>query len=374
MRFLSLFAGIGGFDLGLERAGMQCAGQCEIDDFCLRVLEKHWPDVPRFKDIRTLTGDLVRERCGRIDLVCGGVPCQPASCAGKRQGAADDRWLWPDFLRVVRAAEPVWVLAENVPGLIGLKPHGLDWVCAELEDAGYECLPLLCGAEHVGAPHRRWRVWIIGRLVNANRSCDSGRQPMQGRQPDWRTFIERTGVTCSATNSRNRSAKHSDRASSLRPNRAGRSPNCSEPEFVADAASEREPESRHEDETERTSGHAWCEPCRHGATLGVGLADAEIARRERPEPARPERAGRCAAQHGWPARPGERQHEWEAARLVEFPMGGAASGLSAGLVRSARRNNKLALKAFGNSVIPQIVTAIGTTIIQCHNALNAKRC
>src|SRR4029453_4298664 len=106
--FGSLFAGIGGLDLGLERAGWQCRWQVELDPLCQRVLAKHWPNVPRYGDIRTL--DL--ERIERVDLVCGGFPCQPVSVAGKRLAQADERWLWPGFARGLPPLAPRLVPVE----------------------------------------------------------------------------------------------------------------------------------------------------------------------------------------------------------------------------------------------------------------------
>src|SRR6266850_6229536 len=112
--FGSLFAGIGGFDLGLERAGWICRWQVELDPFCQRVLAKHWPDVRRYGDVRAFP----EPDTERVDLICGGFPCQPVSVAGKRRAQADERWLWPEFARVVRALRPHLVLVENVPGLL----------------------------------------------------------------------------------------------------------------------------------------------------------------------------------------------------------------------------------------------------------------
>src|SRR4029450_2592075 len=114
LTFGSLFAGIGGFDLGLERAGLTCRWQVEIDPFCRKVLAKHWPDVTRYADIRELDGRTVDP----VDVLCGGFPCQPHSLAGKRGGSADERDLWREFARVIREVGPRWVLAENVPGLL----------------------------------------------------------------------------------------------------------------------------------------------------------------------------------------------------------------------------------------------------------------
>jgi DNA (cytosine-5)-methyltransferase 1 len=154
MRFLSLFAGIGGFDLGLERAGFECAGQVEINTFCQKVLAKHWPNVKRISDIREVKGD----EFGTIDLVCGGFPCQPFSTAGKRKGADDNRYLWPEMLRVIDAVKPSYVIGENVVGILNV---AFDKVCADLEEKGYEVLSFIIPACSVNAPHRRDRVWFL---------------------------------------------------------------------------------------------------------------------------------------------------------------------------------------------------------------------
>ena len=156
MKVLDLFSGIGGFSLGLERAGMETIAFCEIDPFCRKVLRKHWPDVPVFDDVRTLNPD---ELPAQPDLVCGGYPCQPFSVAGRQRGKEDDRHLWPQMLRVIQACRPAWVLAENVAGHIRL---GLDEVLFDLEGAGYEAQPFVIPACAVDAPHRRDRVWIVG--------------------------------------------------------------------------------------------------------------------------------------------------------------------------------------------------------------------
>src|SRR6185437_8225206 len=126
MRVLSLCTGIGGIDLAAEAASMEIVGQVEIDDFCNRVLAYHWPHVRRIRDIYEVNGD----EWGTIDLVVAGFPCQPASHAGKRRGAADARWLWPEVARILRAGQPAWVLLENVAGLISL---GLDDILGDLE-------------------------------------------------------------------------------------------------------------------------------------------------------------------------------------------------------------------------------------------------
>lgn len=155
MRFGSLFAGIGGFDLGLERAGMTCAWQVEIDDYATKVLEKHWPEVPRFRDVR---------ECGAynlepVELICGGFPCQDISNAGQRIGIDGARsGLWSEYARIVRELRPRVVFVENVSALL---VRGIDVVLGDLSSLGYDaewdCVP----AQAVGAPHVRDRVWIV---------------------------------------------------------------------------------------------------------------------------------------------------------------------------------------------------------------------
>ena len=154
MRFLDLFAGIGGFSLGLERVGMTCVGHVEIDPFGQKVLKEHWPEVPLIADVKEVQGD----EFGAVELICGGPPCQPVSLAGKRQGQGDDRWLWGEALRLVEFVRPPWCLFENPPGIVSM---GLDRILADLEGLGYATGTFEIPACAVGAPHIRQRVWIV---------------------------------------------------------------------------------------------------------------------------------------------------------------------------------------------------------------------
>ena len=156
LRLLDLFSGIGGFSLGLERTGgFETVAFCEIEPFPRKVLAKHWPNVPCFKDVRKLTRQDID---GPIDVICGGYPCQPFSTAGQRLGKEDDRHLWPEVNRLLDEFRPTWFIGENVAGHISM---GLDDVLSDLEDKGYAARTFVIPACAVDAKHRRDRVWIV---------------------------------------------------------------------------------------------------------------------------------------------------------------------------------------------------------------------
>lgn len=177
MNVLDLCSGIGGFSLGLERAGMRTVAFCERDEWCRAVLRKHWPDVPCFDDIRTVNADGL-DRLGRIDLICGGIPCQPFSVAGKQEGQADTRYLWPAMRGIIALCRPSWIIVENVTGII---PLALDDLLFDLEGLEYATRPFVIPACAVDAKHRRDRVWVI---AHATRKLSHGRGHERNRRTE----------------------------------------------------------------------------------------------------------------------------------------------------------------------------------------------
>jgi DNA (cytosine-5)-methyltransferase 1 len=163
---LDLFSGIGGFALAAKWNGYRTVGFCDNEPYAQAVLKKHWPEVPCHKDIREVRGDLY----AGVSLLTGGFPCQPFSVAGKQRGKDDNRYLWPEMLRVIREARPAWIIGENVAGIVNL---ALDTVCSDLEAEGYEVEPIIIPACAVDAPHRRDRVWIVAHAKGFNASGET---------------------------------------------------------------------------------------------------------------------------------------------------------------------------------------------------------
>jgi DNA (cytosine-5)-methyltransferase 1 len=229
---VDLFSGIGGFALAAQWAGFRTIAFCEIDPYCQKVLAKNFmADTERkprtrdiselgiglsgereassesrigsrgcpriFSDIFDLDGTQFRRNGSSVTLVTGGFPCQPFSVAGKRRGAADDRHLWPEMLRVIKEARPAWVLGENVPGII---PMELDNVLSDLESIGYATRPFVIPACAVDARHRRDRLWIVCRDISNGNSAGLGER----RRPEpIRTELDPTQCACEDSNSEN---------------------------------------------------------------------------------------------------------------------------------------------------------------------------
>ena len=172
MNVLSLFAGVGGLELGLERAGMTTVGQVELDPYCTEVLATHWPEVPRHDDVRTAPEWWLSAPRPRVDIVCGGFPCQPFSSLGLGLGVGDERWGWPWMADVVRAVEPRYVVVENVPKLLR-DADAFGWVLGDLHRLGFDAEWSVVSACSVGAPHPRERVFLVAYSAGVD-----GEQPL----------------------------------------------------------------------------------------------------------------------------------------------------------------------------------------------------
>ena len=326
----SLFSGIGGFDLGLERAGMTIKWQVEIDDFCNKVLEKHWPDVKRYRDIKELRGDELEP----VDLICGGFPCQPFSAAGKRRSKEDDRYLWPEMLRVIRAVRPNWIVGENVAGIVSL---ALDDVLSDLENEGYTCQSFIIPACAVNAPHRRDRVWII-----AHRNSEWQLQ-QEGVVSEQRRRVSNSNKQ-NAADSESTRARLDERQLWGLPEQADKpnatpNPACEscEPSLFGKPGEEKEGKS------ERGSlGNAAPDPYRSGLqTEGT------------------EQRAAGAFEHGIMAGGLTDTERWD---IPWVPIAASLCRMDDGLPRRLDRAKRL--KALGNAVVPQIVEIIGKAIMQ----------
>jgi len=338
--FGSLFAGIGGIDLGLERAGWACRWQVEIDPFCNRVLAKHWPDVPRYGDIRAIDWSGVE----RVDLLAGGFPCQPVSVAGKQLAQADERWLWPEFARAIRELRPRLVLVENVPGLLGA--HGgfgdvLGDLAALGYDAEWDCIP----AAAVGAPHLRYRVYVVAyaRRGSGERWGDIGVLGSapgtgEGQAPERRRRLRGRSGTQDSPGS-GREATGAERIFPSADADTGRA--------LANTDNGRQPRSRPEQPGDsRATQFSGCGP----------LADAEQALPDSYAQGRPDSQGSAG-----PPEPVRwtfaftddarcRSNFWE----VEPGMGRLVDGLPGTMDR---------LRSLGNAVVPQVIEVIGRRLL-----------
>ena len=160
LKHLDLFSGIGGFSLGLEATGgFETKAFCDIEKYPRQVLQKHWPHVKQYEDIKELNYERLKaDGIDSIDIITGGYPCQPFSIAGRQKGEQDPRHLWPEYFRLVKELKPTWVIGENVSGHIKL---GLDTVIEDLESEDYSVRPFSISASSIGANHQRERIWIV---------------------------------------------------------------------------------------------------------------------------------------------------------------------------------------------------------------------
>jgi len=176
-KVLDLFSGLGGFSLGLERTGhFETVAFCDNDKFSKAILDKHWKGIKVYDDVREITKEKFKEDGIEFpDIITGGFPCQPFSVAGKQKGTSDDRHLWPEMFRIIKAFKPRFIIGENVRGIVNIQDGVVfETVCTNLEDEGYEIQPFNIPAAGVGAPHRRERIWFIAVREDATNTNGNG--------------------------------------------------------------------------------------------------------------------------------------------------------------------------------------------------------
>ena len=376
----SLFSGIGGIDFAAEMAGFTTVGQCEFADYPTKVLEKHWPNVLRWRDVRDVTYESVRNRgIGEITLMSGGIPCQPHSVAGKRQASADERDLWPEYRRVISELRPKWILVENVPGLFSSE-NGRFFgnILRDLAALGYSVGWCVYGANDVGAPHKRDRVFIMGhvtsqRLQNGGRAqvADAGETEselercgslsrgiqalgyasgsgLSGKQ--WR----RTGKEPENGHIESEKKDMADSESYNEGRMCGRDaeafagPSCGSKD-VADTSSTGREERNASTESTGQAFDTGSGDEKHGGNSGDRQESGGTYNGATESGLGGDFDGISPRlyEHRWPALPGERQYEWEPPR-----------------VKTGAKNRVGRLKCLGNAVVPQQVYPILAAIAE----------
>lgn len=334
LTFGSLFAGIGGFDLGLERAGMVCKWQVEIDEYASKVLAKHWPNVHRWDDVCTWP----QENTEYVDVICGGFPCQDISYAGKGAGLDGERsGLWFEFARVVREMEPRAVAVENVAALL---TRGLDEVLGTLASLGYDaewdCIP----AAAVGAPHIRDRIFILGyasgKRLPARRICD---REYVGNESD--AASENSKVLADTQGQRRRETREHCERQAKRPTDSR--------DVLAGSKSNRRRQRI-------TDGRRSCEGTSPREERGLGDGDSfssdtdseVLASRDEPRVIREATRGTLA----------------ELERIRSKYRGFWDTEPAVGRVANGIPNRAHRLRGLGNAIVPQVAEVIGRRIVQ----------
>ena len=311
MKVLSLFAGMGGFDLGFELAGFDVVAQVEIEPYCKQVLKYNFPTAKQYGDIREVAGEQILRDCGTVEIICGGFPCQDISHAGKGAGLDGERsGLWWEMHRLIRELRPTWVVAENVDAL---RNRGLNRVVASLEDLGYKVWCFGIPASALGATHQRKRLWIVaycnsvGCKLERKRWVSSKTGAQQGHNIDG----------------------------------------CSTERAVGHSKSERQREP-HNKANAVTDG--WQARSVSSGASALVYTDSDGIRKQSGWRSRTDWS--AYSPFNFPVGPGQQQHGWEEPRTIESSMGVTAYGLP----------RKLALRAIGNSIVPAIAYSIARTI------------
>jgi DNA (cytosine-5)-methyltransferase 1 len=336
----SLFSGIGGLDLGLERAGMQVIWQSEIDPYACKVLKKHWPEVPNHGDIKQIDWRAVEP----VDVICGGYPCQPFSTAGKRKGTDDPRHLWPWVRKAISELQPRYAILENVRGHLTM--GGLQ-VIGELAEIGYDAEWRVVSAAGVGAPHRRDRIIIVAYPTElfsngSNNNARVGMEPKEISQSGNSSRSENVANTNGGDSSNGRQCEDVQSQDSGRGNDRSRSRSdlgqislgsaLKDSSDVADTNGGRQQER---------DANEWGFPIINAQGNGKSLADSNHGGHVYTQIKKQPDIGRRSKEIG--------RLQWE----VEPDVGRVAHGIP---------NRVDRLRGLGNAVVPQVAEYIGRLI------------
>jgi DNA (cytosine-5)-methyltransferase 1 len=332
LQHLDLFSGIGGFSLGLEATGgFETKAFCDIEKYPRQVLQKHWPHVKQYEDIKELNYERLKaDGIDSIDIITGGYPCQPFSIAGRQKGEQDPRHLWPEYFRLVKELRPTWVIGENVSGHIKL---GLDTVIEDLESEDYSVRPFSISASSIGANHQRERIWI---LAYSERNGLLAAEKQRG----FEKTISNQSKGKNDTLNVERTSSVSETKSDVENSRRSQWPRA-------------EQRGENENETRKENANQFE---RSSSTSEVDVANTNNERLQRQWQSRNQFTPRFTSSRE-SSEEGQRtvgQGWWES----EPNMGRVAHGIPKRVDR---------LKSLGNSLVPQIPYYIGKTILEVMN-------
>jgi len=335
MNHLDLCSGIGGWALAFRELGINTVAFCEIDKYPQRVLQKNFPNIPIFNDLKELTYEQIKERTGTrdIDLVTCSYPCQPFSVAGRQKGEEDPRHLWPDTFRIIQECKPTWFVGENVGGHIKL---GLDTVLEDLASIGYDTRTFVISASSIGAWHQRKRIWIVGYSEhNGSLASEKSRRDQEaaGRSSQGQNQAEQSKGA-----SRPRNHEDVSDTESLRSRRRG-GEECRSPQWQFFQEEQEGCEIRGEVEGRSTSSREDVSDTDQQRTQ-VSLEGQQSSI---------ELSGSSSEKNWW---------------QTESEFCGVPHGVSYGLDKGRVGR----IKGLGNAIIPQIAWFIGNAIVSAQNA------
>tara|TARA_R110002049_G_scaffold294663_1_gene481406 strand:- start:153 stop:1244 length:1092 start_codon:yes stop_codon:yes gene_type:complete len=359
LKLLDLFSGIGGFSYGLEQTqGFETIAFCEKDEFCQKVLRKHWNDIKIYDDIRHIKGSEIK-----ADIVTGGFPCQPFSVAGKQRGTDDDRYLWDETIRVVAETKPKWFIGENVDGLVNISEGKvLQQIQKDLEAESFQVQCVIIPASGIGAWHQRKRIWIIGYSnSNANTKTqqssngpeNSFSKEHRSKDSSFQFFGGTTNNSLSNSNSKLSNGCSSTTRNSITEQQrldSNEKKNWNQVRSEVERCSEQSG-----DDVSNSNG--WM----RGRRRTIEQSGENSQRRiysSKEEQARNDLRSKAI---GCDAISGETKSWWK----TQSELCGVPNGISYELDKDRNRTNRI--KSLGNSIVPEIAKELGLSILEAEN-------